>query len=106
MQKTHPKNIPVLKTGCKAYYDSLRGLVPVVVRSVTRPPGSVGPEFFFQNGTGDSRVRVSAMVSSDAAGYRKGEIFSYDSIKIVPQDAVYCQQHHPRIAAYSVAFDA
>ena len=98
------KNI-TLKTGVSGYLDSMSGLVPVKVLSVKSPQKTNGPEFFFTKGTGDSRIKVTAKVSKDFGGYKKGEIIESDSIQVIPRTSVYHTDFHTKIKAYSIECD-
>ena len=95
----------ILKTNVSGYLDSMVGLVPVKVLSVKSPPKTNGPEFFFTKGTGDSRIKVTAKVTEDLLGYKKGEIIESDSIKIIPRSSVYQGEYHIKIKAYSIECD-
>ena len=95
----------ILKAGVSGYLDNMTGLVPVKVLSVKSPPKTNGPEFFFTKGTGDSRIKVTAKVTKDYKGYKKGEIIESDSIEVIPRTSVYQGEYHIKIKAYSIECD-
>jgi hypothetical protein len=83
--------IPVLKVGCKAYYDSFRGLVPVKVTYVS---GS--------SSVPSSSIRVKAKVTCDFGPYHKGEEIEFPSLWIIPAKALIRGQYTYTIGAYGV----
>jgi hypothetical protein len=95
----------ILKAGVSGYLDNMTGLVPVKVLSVKSPSKTNGPEFFFTKGTGDSRIKVTAKVTEDYKGYKKGEIIESDSIEVIPRTSVYQGEYHIKIKAYTVECD-
>ena len=75
-----------LKRGSLAYYDSLRGLVPCKVLSVTGNAAESRPS---------SSHEVKLQVTNDSTNqwgekscYRKGEIITCSSIRAVPRKAI------------------
>lgn len=99
--------IPILKTGCLAYYDSFAGLVPVKVLSVKgRPPPKPGEwTFDLCKGNGRVSVKVMAQVTNDHSPYRKGEILESNSADVVPRSAILRYQYSTTIGLYLVVED-
>lgn len=80
----------VLKTGCKAYFDGLRGCIPCKVLSIKGQ---------FVRPSMQTKVRVQ--FTKTMLGYREGEILNSHSIRIFPAKALSGQ----RIRPYNVECD-
>jgi hypothetical protein len=92
-----------LKTGADAFYDSFSGLVPVKVQSVTAPMEK--PLFDLGFGPARASTAVTAKVTDDFAGYRKGEVLTGNALHIVPRRAVKKTEFSYRIVSYKVEHD-
>lgn len=98
-------NIPTLKSGINAFYDTMRsGLVPVKVLSVTAPAKS--PLFDLRSGLAPVSVKVKAVVTEDAGAYSKGMIIDSDAVHVVPRTAVKHGRYSTTISLYKVEVDA
>jgi len=85
---------PVLRSGMTALFDSMAGMIPVKVLSITG-----------ESGAPSSRQEVKARVTRDTGGYKKGEVLSEWGLRIVPRAAFSARRHGARITYYTVEVD-
>jgi hypothetical protein len=78
--------VPVLKKGCKAYYDTFSGLIPCQVVSI--------------NGN-----MVEFKLNKTIAAYRKGEVLKSSANWVVPKDAIVNKKYSKTIRYYQVIPD-
>jgi hypothetical protein len=84
----------VLRSGMTALFDSMAGMIPVKVLSITG-----------ESGAPSSRQEVKARVTRDTGGYKKGEVLSEWGLRIVPRAAFSARRHGARITYYTVEVD-
>lgn len=83
---------PVLRKGCLAYYDSLAGLLPCKVLSVTGKPGAPSSE-------SEAIVKLTA----NRGPWKRGEVLAAMwTIHVVPRKAVSRRGPFVRVAYYAV----
>lgn len=84
-----------LRTGMLAYFDSLRGLVPCRVLSVSGFPGRAS-----------TAQTVEIKITADCPGWKRGEHWTTNGLHAVPRRAIRRGKIHARILPYSVEVDA
>jgi len=83
-----------LKVGDKAYFDSMAGLIPCKVLSITGP-----------SGIASSRQQVQFRITTakfERYGYKRGEVMSEWALHVVPRRNVSFRKYGARIRAYQV----
>ncbi len=87
--------LETLKTGDLCYYDSMNGLIPALVLSITGRSGRCGS---------DQTVRLK--LTAARAGYKRGEVLEVWGLHAVPRKAVRRNNYQARIRPYNVQCDA
>ena len=97
-------DIPVLKSGVDAYYDTVAcGMVPVKVLRVQAP--AARPIFDLRRGLARVSTVVKAVVTGDQGAYHKGMVIDTDATKVVPRGALRRHKYSTTISLYQVEED-
>lgn len=75
-----------LKTGSRAYFDSMGGLVPVRILSITAP--TTTPTFDLTLGGVSTSVMVRAQITEDSGPYKEGEVIATPATYVFPTSAL------------------
>lgn len=87
MTTIQPIGIPTLHAGCKAYIDTLKGLVPCVVVCVVEPG----------NGWEAVSGRIRVLVTTSTGAWPLGHVGEFPACRVVPQSHVSRPGIHYRI---------
>jgi hypothetical protein len=75
--------IPILKAGCKAYYDTFNGLIDCEVIKI-------------------EGNKVKFKLTETVAAYKKGEVLESSTLWVVPTKAIKRRQYSTTIGCYNV----
>lgn len=86
---------PILKTGCKAYYDSFGGTVACVVTHIEGASGRASTDQIVT-------VRITA---TKHRAYKKGESVITSGLHVLPRECLRRRRYSSTIRPYDVACD-
>lgn len=86
---------PTLRVGCLAYYDSLSGLIPCKVLSISG-----------ENGHASSEQDVTVKLTANRKAYKRGEVITQSALWVIPRDAIFKRRYGARIGYYTVEVQA
>ena len=82
-----------LTVGCKAYFDSFKGLIPGIVTHIKGPNGMASVS---------QTVIIRLSASRPGSGYKRGDLITSNGLHVIPRKSVHVRNGQHFIRAYTV----